>query len=67
MIIVLKEGTTAEQIKRFSDELTEKYNVTVNAWYGTHSTVLGLLGATSSIDSENIEAQDIVDNVKLVS
>lgn len=67
MIIVLKEGTTAEQIKRFSDELTEKYNVTVNAWYGTHSTVLGLLGDTSSIDSENIEAQDIVDNVKLVS
>lgn len=66
MIIVLKNGTTDKQIHDFSDRLNKNYGVTVNAWHGTQSTVLGLLGDTSVIDIENISANDIVESVKRV-
>lgn len=66
MIIIIKHGTTKDQIERFSDDLASTYNVTVNAWHGSHSTVLGLLGDTSAIDIESIQAQSIVDSVKRV-
>ncbi len=66
MIIVLKNGTTDKQIHDFSDRLNQNYGVTVNAWHGTQSTVLGLLGDTSVIDIENISANDIVESVKRV-
>ena len=66
MIIVLKQGTTKDQISTFSNELNQTYGVTVNAWYGEHSTVLGLLGDTAKIDIEYIRAQAIVESVKRV-
>lgn len=66
MIIVLKPGTTAEQAESFSHSLSERYNVKVNAWYGSHSTVLGLLGDTATVDAEFLSAQDVVESVKRV-
>lgn len=66
MIIIIKHGTTKDQIEHFSDNLASTYNVTVNAWHGSHSTVLGLLGDTSSIDIESIQAQSVVESVKRV-
>ena len=66
MIIVLKQGTTKDQISALSNELSQQYKVTVNAWYGEHSTVLGLLGDTAKIDIEYIQAQSIVESVKRV-
>ncbi len=66
MIIVLKSNPTQEQIKKFSDELQAAYNVQVNTWYGTQSTVLGLLGDTSLIDIDHIQAHEIVETVKRV-
>lgn len=66
MIIVLKQGATKDQISTFSNELHQTYGVTVNAWYGEHSTVLGLLGDTAKIDIEYIQAQSIVESVKRV-
>lgn len=65
MIIVLKKGTTDEQIKSFEEDL-KKYDVSVNTWVGSHATVLGLLGDTAKIDIESIQAQDIVESVKRV-
>ena len=65
MIIVLKQGTTEEQIKELRTELEQK-GVKVNAWHGTQETVLGLLGDTSIIDMDYIEAQPIVASVKRV-
>ena len=38
----------------------------INRWDGIHSTVLGLIGDTTPIDIEYIEAQDIVESVKRV-
>ena len=49
-----------------SDELSRDYGVKVNTWFGTHSTVLGLIGDTQSVDIERVQANDIVDTVKRV-
>ena len=66
MIIVLKPGTTREQVAEFSAMLESRNDVKVNAWYGEHSIVLGLLGDTATVDSEFIGAQKIVESVKRV-
>ena len=66
MIIVLKANRSAEQVKNFISHLTDRYDVSVNTWVGTHSTVLGLIGDTAAVDSEYIAAQDIVESVKRV-
>ena len=64
MIIVLKANRSKEQVKNFISDLTDRYDVSVNTWVGTHSTVLGLIGDTAAVDSEYIAAQDIVESVK---
>lgn len=66
MIIVLKPSATEEQITKFTNMLKESHDVKVNKWDGVHSTVLGLIGDTTKIDIEYIDAQDIVENVKRV-
>ena len=66
MIIVLKPSATEEQIKKLTNMLKESYDVKVNKWDGVQSTVLGLIGDTTKIDIEYIDAQDIVENVKRV-
>lgn len=66
MIIVLKQGISQQQVEKFSKYLMENNDVTVNSWNGVHSTVLGLLGDTATVDIEKIEAQDIVESVKRV-
>ena len=66
MIIVLKPSTSPEQMSNFTDLLKNDYGVKVNRWDGIHSTVLGLIGDTTKIDIEYIDAQDIVESVKRV-
>ena len=66
MIIVLKPGVTHEQVEAFSTRLEHQHSVKVNAWYGEHSVVLGLLGDTAAVDIESVGAQDIVQSVKRV-
>lgn len=66
MIIVLKPSITDEQINKFTQMLKDSYDVRVNKWDGVQSTVLGLIGDTTRIDIEYIDAQDIVESVKRV-
>ncbi len=66
MIIVLKPSTTDEQLIKFTQMLTNTYGVRVNKWDGVQSTVIGLIGDTTKVDIEYIDAQDIVENVKRV-
>lgn len=66
MIIVLKSGCSAEQANEFASSLKKEYGIQVNVWFGTQSTVLGLIGDTSSIDMDSIAAQDCVESVKRV-
>lgn len=66
MIIVLKPQIAREDILKFTDHLRENYEVKVNQWDGVHSTVLGLIGDTTKVDIEYIDAQEIVESVKRV-
>ena len=66
MIIVLKSTTTPEKLLSFTEKLKQDYDVRINRWDGVHSTVLGLIGDTTQVDIEYIEAQDIVESVKRV-
>ena len=66
MIIVLKLQSTKQMVDNFVDSLQKNYDVKVNEWVGTQSTVLGLIGDTSAIDIDYISAQDIVESVKRV-
>ncbi|MEE0762392.1 MAG: 3-deoxy-7-phosphoheptulonate synthase [Acutalibacteraceae bacterium] len=66
MIIVLKPECSKEQVLMFTDMLTSQYKVKVNKWEGVHSTVLGLIGDTTQIDIDYIDAQDFVESVKRV-
>ncbi len=66
MIIVLKPNVTELQIEEFSRYFIA-HNVRVNKWVGDQSTVLGLLGDTSGIDTDFICQQEIVERVQRVS
>ena len=57
MIIVLKPQSTKQMVDNFVDSLQKNYDVKVNEWVGTQSTVLGLIGDTSAIDIDYISAQ----------
>lgn len=65
MIIVLKQGTTAEERKPLCDLLEER-GVTVNTITGAETTILGLVGDTSVIDVDQIMTEDIVARVMKV-
>ena len=66
MIIVLKPQSTKQMVDNFVDSLQKNYDVKVNEWVGTQSSVLGLIGDTSAIDIDYISAQDIVESIKRV-
>ena len=66
MNIVLKPQSTKQMVDNFVDSLQKNYDVKVNEWVGTQSTVLGLIGDTSAIDIDYISAQDIVESIKRV-
>ncbi len=66
MIIVLKSNVNEQQIEEFSKYFAA-HHVRVNKWVGDHSTVLGLLGDTSGIDTDFIQQQEIVERVQRVS
>ncbi len=60
MIIVLKNGTSVEEVTKITNML-EKFDVRVNPIVGENTTILGLVGDTSSLDigslyfNENVE------------
>ncbi|MFT8887872.1 MAG: 3-deoxy-7-phosphoheptulonate synthase [Ethanoligenens sp.] len=65
MIVVLKNGVTKDkqgELKQF----LEGFGVKVSVTEGTQTTILGLLGDTSSIDITAVQAQEAVDSVKRV-
>lgn len=66
MIIVLKPECSKEQLFNFKEELQNNYGVKVNTWEGVQSTVLGLIGDTTTIDIDYISAQDFVEDVRRV-
>ena len=66
MIIVMKPECSKKQAEEFAALLEKQYDVKANIWFGTQSTVLGLIGDTSVIDIDSVSAQDCVESVKRV-
>ncbi|MBQ9827791.1 MAG: 3-deoxy-7-phosphoheptulonate synthase [Lachnospiraceae bacterium] len=66
MIVVLKQGTTEEQINSLSQWLREQ-GVRPDISKGESVTVMGLVGDVSAIDMDLLGALDIVESVKRVS
>ena len=66
MIIVLNPKATKEQITLFKTALEDDFGLTVNTWVGVESTVLGLIGDTTQLDEDWVNAQEVVDSVKRV-
>lgn len=65
MVIVLKNEATKKQI----DELIEwlaRYDVKSNLVEGTQSRIIGLIGDTTAVDIESVQAKKIVEAVKRV-
>lgn len=67
MIIILKQGTEKEQVQQLSSWLESNANVHVNPIYGSMTTILGLVGDTSSVDMGLIRSNELVEDVKRVS
>ena len=65
MIVVLKREATEKQIEEMI-EFLEKTGIQVHRFTGTSTTVLGLIGDTSTISSDDIEKKQIVESVKKV-
>ncbi len=65
MIIVLKEQPEAQQLQNLEEWLIG-LGLEIHHSEGVHSTVLGLVGDTSRVDTDLIEALDIVASVKRI-
>lgn len=66
MIITLKHGTSDQQMEEFIDSWKQK-GFGVHVSKGENLTILGLLGDTSSLDTEMVSANPFVDTVQRVS
>ena len=66
MIVVLKQNASEKQSENLSNWFLAK-GVTPDISKGTNTTIMGLVGDVSKIDTELVEALDIVDSVKRVS
>ncbi len=67
MIIILKAGANKAQVGEISHWIEEHANVTVNPIYGSMTTILGLVGDTSSVDMGLIRSNELVEDIKRVS
>lgn len=65
MVIVLKDSASKKQIEELMEWLT-RFDVKSNLVEGVHSKIIGLIGDTTAVDIESVQAKEIVDTVKRV-
>ena len=63
MVVVVKKGTDEQQLSHLIDWL-KSMDIDVHFSAGKYETVLGLIGDTTQVDIEYIEAQSIVESGK---
>ncbi len=66
MIIILKQGAQKNKVHSLVHSLEES-GLHINYSEGSHTTILGLIGDTSAVDTDQLAAMDIVEGVKRVS
>ena len=67
MIIILKQGANKEQVTEITHWIESNADVQVNPIFGSMTTILGLVGDTSSVDMGLIRSNELVEDVKRVS
>jgi len=67
LIIILKQGANKEQVTEITHWIETNANVQVNPIFGSMTTILGLVGDTSSVDMGLIRSNELVEDVKRVS
>lgn len=65
MVIVLKNHATEDQVNELVNWL-HNFDVKTNIVTGLHSKIIGLVGDTTRIDLESVQAKEVVDEVKRV-
>ena len=65
MIIFLKKGTSPIQVNKMVSHF-EQMNFQVQEIRGVHETILGLIGDTSRLDTDDIKSMDTVAEVKRI-
>ncbi len=65
MIIIIKDKATDKQVNELISWL-QSFSVKTNLVTGVHSRIIGLIGDTTSIDVDAVNARDIVETVKRV-
>ena len=65
MIIILKKGTSPVQVNKMVNHF-EQMNFQVQEIRGVHETILGLIGDTSRLDTDDIKSMDTVAEVKRI-
>lgn len=66
MILVLKRGTTRDKVDEICNWLSESYGVQTSPIFGSGTTIIGLVGDTSSIELEAVEMHDAVERAMKV-
>lgn len=66
MIVILKKDAPKQKVDQLIINLKNK-GFSINYSKGFNTTILGLIGETSTVDIEAIQALEIVDNVKRVT
>ena len=65
MVVILKQGTTKEQLREFSDQMAE-LGLEAHATVGEQHTIVGLVGDTSRLEIDRLRAMDIVETVRRI-
>ncbi len=65
MILILKENYDKKQLDNLSDWLKSQ-NVEIHMCEGVHTTIMGLIGDTSSLDIDMLSTLDIVESAKRI-
>ena len=65
MVVILKEGTDKDNLREVH-EILDQYNVKVSATEGKHTTILGLVGDTSSVNIDLLLQLPFVEDVKRI-
>lgn len=66
MILVLKNGVSKEKTENLCAFLEKSYGVQTNTIYGSETTIVGLVGDTSSVETEAIQMLEEVERVMKV-
>lgn len=66
MILVLKNGVSKEKTENLCAFLEKSYGVQTNTIYGSETTIVGLVGDTSAVETEAIQMLEEVERVMKV-